>query len=100
MDCIICTDLKKTYPEYEVFGSLRSETTMLEDGSRFEKRNLYKYDCNLCGSSFDYVCEFDFHMRNHTKYGKNIAIIGMISKLVSSILIVSVMTCLPCLKQN
>ena len=34
-----------------------------------------KYKCNLCQTEKYFVCEFDHHMRNHTKYGNLVAIV-------------------------
>ena len=75
--CKICNTVKETYPEYELFGDTKSDLRVLNYSGRCEKVEVYVYTCNLCGSTFDYVCEFDLHMRSHTKYGKNIAIIGI-----------------------
>ena len=49
-----------------------------EDGWRFDPQEVYLYTCNLCDSKFHYVCEFDLHMRSHTKHGKNVVIFGLV----------------------
>ena len=40
---------------------------------------MFIYNCNLCDSKFNHLCEFDLHMRSHTKYGKNVVIFGLVS---------------------
>ena len=35
------------------------------------------YKFNLCDTEKDFVCQFDLHMRNHTKYGQSIMILGI-----------------------
>ena len=88
-DCRICTSIKKDYPEYEIFGETKVDYRFVDRSFTSKKIEVYVYTCNLCGSCFDYVCEYDLHMRSHTKYGKNIAIIGIrsiyeVSKSVNS----------------
>ena len=77
IDCKICLLVKAEYPEYEIFCEKKIQTRVMEDGYRYDKVELSIYSCNLCGSAFDFACEFDQHMRCHTRYGKNIAIIGL-----------------------
>ena len=77
-DCKICITVKDQYPEYELFGDMHKEIRV-NDNLRCEKVDVYIYTCNLCGSRFDYICDFDLHMKSHTKYGKNVAIIGITS---------------------
>ena len=81
-DCRICEVIKKNYPEYEIFSHLVKTSELREDMWIFEKQEVFIYTCNLCDSNFRYVCEFDLHMRSHTKHGKNVAIItiGKLSK--------------------
>ena len=76
-DCKLCSVIKGDYPEYEFFCDKESDIRVMQDGSKCEKIEIDRYTCNLCGSKFDFVCEFDLHMRSHTKFGKNIALIGL-----------------------
>ena len=80
-DCKICRKLKEEYPEYEIFGQVETQTNARENWGILEKQDIFMYTCNLCESNFQFTCEFDLHMRNHTKYGKNIAIVGLDSRL-------------------
>ena len=80
-DCKICSTLKVEYPEYEIFSEIKSESVEHENWGIWEMQEIQSYNCNLCESKFYFLCEFDLHMRNHTKYGKNIAIIGIVSCL-------------------
>ena len=75
-DCKICLTIKKDYPEYEIFGEKTSQFRTVE-WLECRKIDIYLYTCNLCGSTFDHVCEFDLHLRAHTKYGKNVAIVNI-----------------------
>ena len=77
-ECQICAHIKKDYPEYELFAQLESKSILTEDGWRFEKQEIKMYTCNLCDSKYEFICEFDLHMRSHTKYGKNVAIFGLV----------------------
>ena len=77
-DCKICVNIKKDYPEYELFGELETQSVLREDFWSFEKQDVYVYICNLCDSKYNFICEFDLHMRSHTKYGKNVAIFGLV----------------------
>jgi hypothetical protein len=77
-ECRICADVKIKYPEYEVFHKSRTEL-----GIDFEI-----YICNICTSDTCsycvrkyFLCEFDHHMRGHTKYGQNIAIVAINSPM-------------------
>ena len=79
-DCKLCTQLKHDYPEYEIFVESENESMMREDGWGYERMKISKYTCNLCGSKFSFVCEFDSHIRSHTKYGKNIAVLGLVGE--------------------
>ena len=79
-DCRICSSVKEAYPEYEIFGDISSQYRIIDNSLRCRKIYVYMYTCNLCGSRFDHVCEFDLHMRSHTKYGKSIAIVGIDSE--------------------
>ena len=76
-DCKICTIIKNEYPEYEILGELETHSRATENGWRYEQQDIFLYTCNLCDSKFEQVCEFDLHMRNHTKNGKNVAVIGL-----------------------
>ena len=83
-DCRICSSLKVEYPEYEVFIHVKTESIEREDWDFRETKDIQFYKCNLCQSQFQYVCEFDLHMRNHTSYGKNIAVISIVSSIEST----------------
>ena len=77
-ECRICIDVKTKYPEYEVFHKCVSSL-----GVNFEM-----YICNICTSycvQKYFLCEFDHHMRAHTKYGQNIAIIALNSPMKTSV---------------
>jgi hypothetical protein len=65
--CRICEDIKVRYPEYDIFRESVTES----------KKTFLMYVCNLCPAQYSFVCQFDQHMRSHTKYGKNIAILAL-----------------------
>ena len=67
--CRICEDIKSEYPEYKLFHG--------KDPFRSSQNCEQIYICNLCSTTKVFVCQFDLHMRNHTKYGQNIAILGL-----------------------
>ena len=56
-----------------MFGEMRK----VRASSTESKVDSFGYSCNLCGNEFKFVCEFDLHMRSHTKWGKRIAIIAI-----------------------
>ena len=70
-DCRMCEDIIKDYPEYELFA----ETETKKVGYT-QSVNVKYFKCNLCSTKRYFVCEFDHHLRSHTKYGRNIAIVG------------------------
>ena len=76
-DCKICCIIKKNYPEYEILCHLEKKSELREDMWIYEDQEMQIYSCNLCDSNFKHVCEFDLHMRSHTKHGKNVAIIAI-----------------------
>ena len=70
-DCRICKDTKNKYPEYELFlGTEKDIYSWCKSDEQF-------YICNLCPTSKIFVCQFDLHMRSHTKYGQNIAVLAL-----------------------
>ena len=70
-------DIKSRYPEYEMF----TETVNTSVQYSCRKMDLLFYKCNLCSTKVEFVCEFDHHMRSHTKYGNKVAIVGFIAKI-------------------
>ena len=70
-ECKICEDIKSRYPEYDLF--LGTEKDLFPCAKRVEQL----YICNLCCTSILFVCQFDLHMRNHTKFGQNVAILAL-----------------------
>ena len=76
-DCRICEDIKSKYPEYEIFTETR-EAILLFPGYPTQTPIIPQYyKCNLCKTVKDFVCQFDQHLRSHTKYGQLVAIVGM-----------------------
>ena len=73
-DCRICEDIKSKYPEYEIFTEKREEIFKFPG---YQKETPHYYKCNLCKTEKDFVCQFDQHLRSHTKYGQLVAIVGM-----------------------
>ena len=70
-ECRMCKDIKTNYPEYELFlGTEKEIYSWCKSDEQF-------YICNLCPTSKVFVCQFDLHMRSHTKYGNNIAILAL-----------------------
>ena len=78
-DCQICSSIKQDYPEYQILGDFETKNIMREEGLIYEQQEVFIYNCNLCDSKFNHLCEFDLHMRSHTKYGKNVVIFGLVS---------------------
>ena len=90
-DCSICETLKQTYPEYELYIGKKEDRLMSPRSALFkpetrEDRLKYPgsvvftpefYSCNLCNTKVDFLCQFDLHLRNHTKYGQSVAILGL-----------------------
>ena len=72
-ECRICKQIKKEYPEYELF--LGTEKDLFSYYKEKEREQMYI--CNLCLTSKKFVCQFDQHMRNHTKYGQRVTIITL-----------------------
>ena len=70
-ECRICEDIGKDYPEYEFFAGTETKKVGFT-----QSINVKYYKCNLCYTKKSFVCEFDQHMRSHTKYGRNVAIVG------------------------
>ena len=79
-DCRMCTVIKMNYPEYDLFCDTETES-ILCSFIDFQRLEVQKYKCNLCSTKMNFVCEFDHHMRNHSKYGNQIAIIGFKSTI-------------------
>ena len=75
-DCRICEDAKSRYPEYELFSE-----TLKTDLNTYREREVLFYICSFCYTRFNFVCEFDQHMRSHTKYVQQVAIVGFIAKI-------------------
>ena len=75
LPCKLCKQITEDYPEYSLFGEMEK----LRASSRSSYANVdgFVYTCNLCGSKFNFVCEFDLHMRSHSKWGKRIAIVAI-----------------------
>lgn len=73
-DCQICLEIKKEYPEYDIFLKTKKEMLKYPGCIKFTPEF---YSCNLCKTEKDFVCQFDLHLRNHTKYGQSIAILGL-----------------------
>ena len=73
--CKLCNEVNEDYPEYSLFGELKSESCV--SGTTVSRKDVFVYTCNLCGNKFDFVCEFDLHMRSHTKWGKSVAVIAL-----------------------
>ena len=69
--CKICKELWEKFPEYELFLEPRKKYS---DGKSYETDF---YVCNLCKTIKEYVCQFDLHLRNHTKFGQQVAIISL-----------------------
>ena len=71
-ECKICHDIHSRYPEYELF--IENENDKLPCDEKVKKQ---VYMCNFCQTRKIFVCQFDLHMRNHTKFGQNIAIVAL-----------------------
>ena len=71
-ECKICHDIHRNYPEYEVFVEIENDSFSCD-----EKSKKKVFICNFCHARKSFVCQFDLHMRNHTKYGQNIAIVAL-----------------------
>ena len=72
-ECRICKEIKSEYPEYELY--LGTEKDLFPWLKEKERQQLYI--CNLCQTSKKFICQFDQHMRNHTKYGQHVVIIAL-----------------------
>ena len=79
-DCRMCEDIKRRYPEYEIFVETVN-TSVQYSCSNFRQMDVSSYTCNLCYTKVEFVCEFDHHLRSHTKYGNKVAIVGFIAKI-------------------
>ena len=73
-DCKLCINVHEDFPEYSLFGECESR---LLSGYCVSRKDVFVYTCNLCGNKFDFVCEFDLHLRSHTKWGKRVAVIAL-----------------------
>ena len=76
-DCRICEDVKTKYPEYEIFTETRKPILLFPGYPTQTPITPRYYKCNLCKTEKDFVCQFDQHLRSHTKYGQLVAIVGM-----------------------
>jgi hypothetical protein len=79
-ECKMCDEIKTSYPEYETFCEEITERRQVRNNC-FEAVNVNVYTCNLCDTRTDFVCEFDHHMRCHSKYGPLIAIVALKTKV-------------------
>jgi len=73
--CKLCNQIQEDHPEYSLFGEM--ENVYASSKWSFEKVGGFVYTCNLCGNKSNFICEFDLHMRNHTKWGKRVAIVAI-----------------------
>ena len=83
-NCRMCDDILKRYPEYELFSETVN-TSELYRRCYFKQMDVLFYRCNLCNTRVNFVCEFDHHMRSHTKYGHKVAIVGFIARIEEAI---------------
>ena len=79
-ECRMCEDIKRRYPEYELFSETVNKNVLYQCWD-YRKMDVQIYLCNLCNTKVNFVCEFDHHMRSHTKYGNKVAIVGFIAKI-------------------
>ena len=64
--------------EYELFA----ETLGTSVWNNYNKVNLLFYVCNLCSTKVNFICEFDNHLRSHTKFGHQVAVVGFIANIL------------------
>ena len=74
--CKLCNQITEDHPEYSLFGEM-VKLNATSSRSSFDKVDGFVYTRNLCGNMSNFVCEFDLHMRSHTKWGKRVAIVAI-----------------------
>ena len=80
-DCQICEKVKKDYPEYKLYLEERAPRLKIPGLTAIIPEY---YSCNLCYTEKEFACQFDLHMRNHTKYGQSVAILGLLVDVIST----------------
>ena len=83
-ECRMCCDIKSRYPEYELFRETIVESVRIY-GLEYKRMEVQNYKCNLCRTKKKFLCEFDHHMRSHTRYGHQVAIVGFMSSIDENI---------------
>jgi hypothetical protein len=75
--CKLCNQIVKDHPEYSLFGEMVKLHASSSSWSSYDKVDVFVYACNLCGNKSNFICEFDLHMRSHTRWGKRVAIVAI-----------------------